>query len=238
MSEPQRFGVKLFADGADVDSILGLAGNPLIDGFTTNPTLMRKAGVDDYEGFARKVLDHITDRPVCFEVFSDDFGEMRRQAHQIASWGSNVCVKIPVTNTDGVSSAPLVADLAADGLYLNVTALLSLQQVRTITESLAASSRGIVSVFAGRVADTGRDPVPLVAEAVKVLAVNPALELLWASPREILNVRQAESVSCHIITLTSDLLNKLDWLGRDLEAVSLDTVRMFRRDAEASGYLL
>jgi transaldolase len=231
-------GVKLFADGAEVSSILDLADDPRITGFTTNPTLMRKAGVEDYEGFARKVLDHVTDRPVCFEVFSDDFAEMRRQALRIASWGTNACVKIPVTNTYGVSSTGLVTELSAEGLHLNVTALLSLDQVSAVADSLAQSPRAIVSVFAGRVADTGRDPVPLMAEAVDILSPHPGLELLWASPREILNVRQAASVGCHIITLTADLLGKLDGLDRDLGDVSLDTVRMFHRDATDSGFVL
>ncbi len=234
----QALNVKVFADGADLDSILELAGNPLISGFTTNPTLMRKAGVEDYEGFARKVLDHIVDRPVFFEVISDDFAEMKHQALRIASWGPNVSVKIPVTNTRGESSTPLIADLVADGLRVNVTALLSLDQVRVVTESLAAGPGGVVSVFAGRIADTGRDPVPLMAAAVEILSAHPHLELLWASPREVLNVRQAESVGCHIITVTADLLQKVVGLGRSLEEVSLDTVRMFHRDALDSGYLL
>ncbi len=238
MTEAGHLGVKLFADGADVSSMIELADNPRIAGFTTNPTLMRKAGVDDYEGFARKVLDHITDRPVCFEVFSDDFGEMREQALRIASWGANACVKIPVTNTQGLSATRLVTELSAEGLHLNVTALLSLDQVRVVAESLAQSPQAIVSVFAGRIADTGRDPVPLMAEAVAILAPYPGLELLWASPREILNVSQAASVGCQIITLTADLLQKLDGLDRDLEDVSLDTVRMFHRDAAASGFVL
>jgi transaldolase len=238
VTEAGHLGVKLFADGADVGSIIELADNPRVAGFTTNPTLMRKAGVDDYEGFARKVLDHVTDRPVCFEVFSDDFGEMREQALRIASWGTNVCVKIPVTNTDGDSSTELVTELTAEGLHLNVTALLSLDQVRVVAESLAQSPQAIVSVFAGRVADTGRDPVPLMAEAVEILAPYPGLELLWASPREILNVSQAASVGCQIITLTAELLQKLDGLDRELEDVSLDTVRMFHRDAAASGFVL
>ncbi len=231
-------GIRIFADGANLDDILELAHNPSIDGFTTNPTLMRKAGVEDYEGFARKVLDHITDRTVCFEVFSDDFGEMRRQAHRIASWASNVCVKIPVTNTHGVSSAPLVSELTAEGLRLNVTALLTLDQVRSIAASLENGPGAIVSLFAGRIADTGRDAVAVAAEAVEILASDPGLELLWASPREIVNVIQAASVGCHIITLTADLLPKLAGLGRDLEEVSLETVQMFHRDASASGYLL
>jgi transaldolase len=238
VADRQELGVKIFADGADLNSIVELASNPLIAGFTTNPTLMRKAGVDDYEGFARKVLDHVVDRPVCFEVFSDDFAAMLKQAHKIASWADNVCVKIPVTNTDGVSSTPLVAELTAEGFHLNVTALLSLEQVSAIAESLTGSSGAIVSVFAGRVADTGRDPVPLMADAVEILAPHPSLELLWASPRELLNVSQAASIGCHIITVTPDLLQKLDGLGRSLEEVSLDTVRMFHRDAAASGYRL
>ena len=238
MAEREGPSIKIFADGADLNSILDLAADPRIAGFTTNPTLMRKAGVDDYEGFARKVLDHVTDRPVCFEVFSDDFDAMRRQAHRIASWGDNVCVKIPVTNTHGLSSTPLVAELTAEGLRLNVTALLSLAQVGAVAESLAGSSGAIVSVFAGRIADTGRDPVPLMAEAVGILAAHPSLELLWASPRELLNVVQAQSIGCHIITLTPELLLKLGGLDRDLEDVSLDTVRMFHRDAAASGFLL
>jgi transaldolase len=238
VAEAKRLGVKVFADGANLSNMLVLAENPLISGFTTNPTLMRRAGVDDYVDFARKVLDHITDRPVSFEVFSDDFDEMKDQAHRIASWGDNVCVKIPVTDTHGVSSTPLIADLTADGLHLNVTAILSLDQVRNVAAALAASPGAVVSVFAGRIADTGRDPVPLMASAVEILAAYPTLELLWASPREILNVTQAESIGCHIITVTSELLEKLSGLGRSLEEVSLDTVRMFHSDAAASGYLL
>jgi transaldolase len=238
MVEGTGLGVKVFADGADLAHILELAKDVRIAGFTTNPTLMRKAGVEDFEGFARKVLDHVTDRPVCFEVISDDFGEMRGQARRIASWGSNAWVKIPVTNTRAESSAPLIADLTADGLQLNVTALLTLDQVGTVAASLASSRGAIVSVFAGRIADTGRDPVPLMAGAVEMLAPYPSLELLWASPREVFNVVQAASVGCHIITLTPDLLAKVSGLDRSLAEVSLDTVRMFALDAAASGYLL
>jgi transaldolase len=230
--------IKVFADGADLEGILQLAADPSIAGFTTNPTLMRKSGVDDYEGFARKVLDHVTDRPVSFEVCTDDFEEMRRQAHRISSWGPNVYVKIPVTDTSGVSSAPLVSDLSADGLHLNVTGILTLAQVRAVGESLQHSRGAVVSVFAGRIADTGRDPVPLMAAAVELLRAYPSLALLWASPREVLNVCQADSIGCDIITVTHDLLKKLDGLGRSLEAVSLDTVRMFHSDAAAAGYLL
>jgi transaldolase len=231
-------GTKIFADGADLEGILELAKDPRISGFTTNPTLMRQSGVTDYEGFARKVLESVTELPVSFEVFSDEFDEMRRQARLIAGWGQNVYVKIPVTNTRGESAAPLIRDLTADGLALNVTAILSLDQVQTVTKALAGTRAAVVSVFAGRVADTGRDPVPLMASALELLAADPAQELLWASPREILNLRQAEAIGCHIITITHELLRKLSGLDRDLEDFSLDTVRMFYRDAEASGFLL
>jgi len=230
--------VKIFADGADLNGILELAADPRIEGFTTNPTLMRRAGVDDYEGFAHKVLDHVGGRPVSFEVFSDDFDEMREQAHRIARWGGNVYVKIPVTDTSGHSSAAVVKDLAADGIQLNVTGILALDQVRTAAEALEASRASIVSVFAGRIADTGRDPVPIMDEALEILRPHPQLELLWASPREILNVCQADQIGCHIITVTHDLLPKLDGIGRSLEDVSLDTVRMFYRDALDAGYVL
>ena len=199
---------------------------------------MRKAGIEDYEGFARKVLDHVRDRPISFEVCADDFDDMRRQAHRLSSWGRNVYVKIPVTNTEGVSTSPLVADLTADGVHLNVTGILTLAQVREVAEPLSESPGALVSVFAGRIADTGRDPIPLMAAAVELLRSYPKLELLWASPREVLNVCQAESVGCHIITVTHDLFKKLDGLGRSLEEVSLDTVRMFYRDAADAGYLL
>ena len=230
--------IKIFADGADIDDILALCQDPRISGFTTNPTLMRKAGVVEYQGFARKVLDHVTDLPVCFEVFSDDVDEMRRQAHLIDSWGANVYVKIPVTNTAGESTAPLVEDLSRDGLRLNVTAMLSLVQVETVAPALTESRGAILSVFAGRIADTGRDPVPLMVSALQVSERYPAVELLWASPREVLNLRQAESIGCDIITMTRDLLAKISGLDRDLDAVSLETVRMFHDDAAASGYVL
>jgi transaldolase len=232
------YGVKIFADGANFETICTLSRDPLIAGFTTNPTLMRKSGVDDYEGFARKVLEHVPDHPISFEVFSDDFDEMRLQAEAIASWGPNVFVKIPVTNTKGESSTSLIRDLCAIGLKLNVTAILSLRQVRAVVDALDTSPGAIVSVFAGRIADAGRDPVPLMAAAVDIVKHNPALELLWASPREVLNVVQASQVGCHIITVTHDLLIKLPSLGRDLEDVSLDTVRMFHDDARQAGYLL
>lgn len=230
--------IKIFADGADLDGIIELASDPQISGFTTNPTLMRKSGITDYEGFARKVLETVTELPISFEVFSDDVEEMRRQARLIAGWGKNVYVKIPVTNTKGESTAPLVRELTSEGLALNVTALLSLDQVRTVTDSLEGTKAAIVSVFAGRIADTGRDPVPLMTAALDVVGAHPSQELLWASPREILNLRQAEEIGCHIITITHDLLQKISVLDRDLEELSLDTVRMFYRDAQASGFVL
>jgi transaldolase len=230
--------IKVFADGANLEVILELAQSKDIAGFTTNPTLMKQSGVVDYEGFAHKVLDHVTDRPVSFEVFSDDFDEMARQARLIASWGPNVYVKIPVTNTKGESAEALIRTLATEGLALNVTAVLSPAQVRRVADALSGSRSSIVSVFAGRVADTGRDPVPVMVESLDILSSHPGLELLWASPREILNYTQARDIGCHIITITHDLLKKLPGLGRDLEEVSLDTVRMFYRDAEASGFIL
>jgi transaldolase len=238
MSRLPSLGIKIFADGADLEGILRLADDPLISGFTTNPTLMRKAGVDDYEGFARKVLDHVTDKPISFEVFSDDFDEMRRQALLIGSWGSNVYVKIPVTNTKGESTEALVRELSVEGLRLNVTAILSLRQVGRVVRALEPTPGAVVSVFAGRIADTGRDPVPLMSAALELTHTTPDVELLWASPREVLNVRQAEAIGCDIITVTHDLLAKIAGLGRELEDVSLDTVRMFHDDAASAGYLL
>jgi transaldolase len=238
MGTAERMRIKVFADGADLAGMLALAAHPLIKGFTTNPTLMRQAGVVGYESFARQVLAQITDRPVSFEVFSDEFEEMERQALRIAGWGSNVNVKIPVTNTLGHSSAKLVRRLAEDGVQLNVTALMSLPQVRTIAEALEGGPPAIVSVFAGRIADTGRDPVPLMAAALELVRPYPNIELLWASPRELLNVVQADAIGCHIITVTHDLLKKLPSLDKDLDEFSLDTVKMFHRDAEAAGYRL
>ena len=230
--------VKIFADGANLQAILELADHPGIAGFTTNPTLMRQSGVSDYEGFARKLLEHITDRPVSFEVFADEHHEMVRQARLIASWGSNVYVKIPVTDTCGKSTAAVVRELAGSGVHLNVTALMTLAQVEAVTATLAGGPRAVISVFAGRVADTGTDPVPLMRAALEVMAPYSELELLWASPREILNVRQADDLGVHIITVTHDLLKKLPLLGRDLDAFSLETVRMFHNDAMTAGYLL
>lgn len=236
MTSLNQLKVKLFADGADIDGMKEMAANPLIRGFTTNPTLMRKAGITDYRRFAMDVLKAIPDRPVSFEVFADDFPTMEAQALEIASWGPNVNVKIPVTNTRGEFSGTLVERLSSAGVALNVTALLTLDQVRRVTECLAAHTPAIVSVFAGRIADTGRDPVPLMAEAVRILSRKPKAELIWASPRELLNVFQADAIGCHIITATNDILKKLALVGKDLDAYSLETVEMFYKDAKAAGF--
>ena len=236
MSAIDRLTVKLFADGADLAGMKEMYANPLIKGFTTNPTLMRKAGVQDYKAFARQVLEAIPDRPISFEVFADEFDDMERQAQEIASWGKNVSVKIPVTNTKQQSAGPLIERLSKAGVALNVTALASLAQVRAVTERLAPQTPAIISVFAGRIADTGRDPVPLMAEAVKIMRARPKAELIWASPRELLNIFQADAVGCHIITATNDILKKLALVGKDLEEYSLETVQMFHKDAQAAGY--
>jgi transaldolase len=230
--------IKIFADGADLDAMLELAADPLVKGFTTNPTLMRRAGIADYESFARRILEKITAAPISFEVFADEFDEMERQARLIASWGSNVYVKIPVTNTRGEPATEIIKRLAGEGVSLNVTALLTLEQVRAVSDALAGGAPAFISVFAGRIADTGFDPVPLMREALAVMAPNPTQELIWASPREVLNVVQADAIGCHVITITDDLLRKLDLLGRDLADYSLDTVRMFHTDAAAAGFTL
>lgn len=236
MSSIDELRVKIFADGADFDGIMTMYANPLIKGFTTNPTLMRKAGISDYEGFARKVLAAVKDRPVSFEVFADDLDEMERQALAIASWGPNVNVKVPVTNTKGVFTGPIIQRLSQAGVALNITAVFTLAQVRDIVARLDAHTPAIVSVFAGRVADSGIDPVPLMREAVQILKAKPRAELIWASPRELLNVFQANEVGCHIITVTNDILGKLSLVGKDQNDYSLETVRMFHRDAGAAGY--
>jgi transaldolase len=230
--------VKLFADGADKAAMLELYANPLIKGFTTNPTLMRKAGITDYAAFARDILRAIPDRPISLEVFADEFPEMERQARQITTWGENVYVKIPVTNTRREAALDLICRLAHAGVKVNVTALLTLDQVRDVAAALAGGAPSCVSVFAGRVADTGRDPVPLMAAAVEMVNVYPNMELIWASPRELLNIFQADSIGCHIITATPDILKKLSLVGRDLHDYSLDTVRMFYEDAVKSGFSL
>jgi len=228
--------IKIFADGADLDAMLRLAADPRIRGFTTNPTLMRKAGIADYEAFGRRVLAAIPDRPVSLEVFADDFPTMERQARAIAGWGANAYVKIPVTDTAGTSAAPLIERLSADGIALNVTALLTLDQIRATAAALAPAAPAVVSVFAGRIADTGVDPVPMMEEALRILGERPRAELLWASPRELLNIVQADAIGCHIVTVTGDLLAKLPLLGKDLATYSRETVEMFRRDALAAGY--
>jgi transaldolase len=234
----QDLRVKLFADGADKTGMIEMARLPYVAGFTTNPTLMRKAGVVDYKAFAREVLQAIPDRPISFEVFSDEFSEMERQARLIAAWGPNVYVKIPVTNTRSEPSYGLIRRLAEAGIRLNVTAILTLEQVREVAAALAGPTPSVVSVFAGRIADTGRDPVPLMAAAVELMRPYPREELLWASPRELLNVFQADAIGCHIITATNDVLKKLALVGKDLAAYSLDTVKMFHDDAREAGYTL
>jgi transaldolase len=230
--------VKLFADGAEKNAMLELYANPRIQGFTTNPTLMRKAGINDYQGFAQEILSAIPDRPISFEVFADEFDEMERQARLIAAWGPNVYVKIPITNTGGVTCFELAHRLSQEGVKLNITAMLTLDQVAGVVEALAGGAPAAVSVFAGRIADTGRDPVALMATAVEMLRPHPQMELIWASPRELLNVFQADAIGCHIITATTDILKKLSLVGKDLAEYSLDTVKMFREDAVKSGFAL
>ncbi len=238
MTRTDNLNVKIFADGADLDGIRKLAQNPLIKGFTTNPTLMRKAGVSDYAAFAGDMLDVIGGAPVSFEVFADGFDEMEAQALEIASWGDNVYVKIPITNTRGESSVPLVGRLSAQKVQVNITAMMTLDQVRAVAEVLHEETPAVVSVFAGRIADTGVDPVPLMREAASILKSRPKAELLWASPRELLNIFHADEVGCHIITVTHDLLGKLSGVGKDLDQFSLETVEMFYRDASAAGYTI
>lgn len=233
-----KLKVQIFADGADVASTVTMARNPIIKGFTTNPTLMRKAGITDYKRFALELLAAISDRPISFEVFADDFPEMERQAREISSWGENVYVKIPITNTRSDSAIPLVQSLVQDNIKLNVTALMTLDQVRLVNDAISGGPRCYVSVFAGRIADTGRDPVPLMSSAVEILSDNPQAELVWASPREVLNIIQADQINCHVITATHDILRKLDLIGKDLGDYSLDTVKMFYEDGQAAGFKL
>ena len=230
--------IKLFADGADKQGILEMYKNPSIDGFTTNPTLMRKAGITDYVTFAKEILDEITDKPVSFEVFADEYKEMEQQALKISKWGENVYVKIPVMNTKMVPSYELIRHLSLKGVKINITAIMTLEQVRLVSESVIGGPSCFVSVFAGRIADTGVDPVPLMRQALKILKIAPNAELLWASPREVLNVYQAESIGCHIITATNDILNKLNLKAKDLTEFSQETVQMFYQDAQASGFKL
>jgi transaldolase len=238
MKPIDKLSVRIFADGADKAGMLEMYSKPYIKGFTTNPTLMRKAGIGDYRAFAKEILAAIPDRPISFEVFSDDFAEMERQALQIADWGTNVYVKIPVTNTARTPSYELIHRLAERKVKLNVTALMTLVQVRDVVAALVPSVPSFVSVFAGRIADTGRDPVPLMAAAVELLKPNPAAELIWASPRELLNIFQADAIGCHVITVTNDILKKSSLVGFDLDEYSLDTVKMFYSDAQAAGFRL
>lgn len=228
--------IKLFSDGADLPRILAMYKNPRIKGFTTNPTLMRQAGISDYEAFGRELLKAVPDRPISLEVFADDLEGMSQQAHKIATWGPNVNVKIPVTNTKGVFTGPLIERLSASGIVLNITALLTVDQVRAVADALHPDTPAIISVFAGRIADTGMDPMPVMRESLAVMKHRPKAELLWASPREVLNVFQAEEVGTNIITATPDILKKLELTGKDLTDYSLDTVKMFYRDATAAGF--
>ena len=236
MKKIEELNVKIFADGADKEGMLEMYAKPFIKGFTTNPTLMRKAGIGDYKAFAKEVIQAIPDLPISFEVFSDEFTDMERQAMEIASWGDNVYVKIPVTNTRGQPCYELVRKLTKSCVKVNVTALMTLDQVRDVVAVLDFDTPSYVSVFAGRVADTGRDPVPMMAAAVELLNIRPKAELIWASPRELLNIFQADTIGCHVITVTNDTLKKLALVGRDLNEYSLDTVKMFFQDARGAGF--
>ena len=236
MSRLADLRVKIFADGADYDGMVKMARNPLVKGFTTNPSLMRKAGVTDYEAFAHKVLAAVPDRPVSFEVFADDFASMAEQARTIAAWGPNVNVKIPVTNTKGQSAAELIRALSSEGVVLNVTAIFTLDQVRTVADALDPATPAIVSVFAGRIADTGIDPIPHMLACKQILGSRPKAELLWASTRELLNIFHAEESGCDIVTVPNEFLSKLDLVGKDLAEYSRETVQAFYRDATAAAY--
>lgn len=236
MNHVDELNVKIFADGADKAGMLEMYAKPFIQGLTTNPTLMHKAGIRDYQGFAKEILAEIKDKPLSFEVFSDDFVEMERQAFEIASWGENVYIKIPVTNTKRETCYALIKKLTADRVKVNVTAIMTLAQVRDVVASLNPKVPSYVSIFAGRIADTGRDPIPLMMAALELLKINPAAELIWASPRELLNIVQASQMGCHIITVTHDILKKLTLLQYDLDEYSLDTVKMFYADAVAAGF--
>src|SRR6478735_9324507 len=236
MKRVDELSVKIFADGADLAGMLALYRQPYVKGFTTNPTLMRKAGITDYRGFARQVLAAIPDRPISFEVFSDEFAEMERQAREIATWGEHVYVKIPVSNTRREPAYELVRRLSHASVKVNVTAIMTLEQVQAVTDALAGGAPSNISVFAGRIADTGRDPVPHMKAALEIMKVEPNAELIWASPRELLNVFQAHEIGCHIITVTNDIHKQLSLVGKDLGDYSLETVKMFRDDAVAAGF--
>ena len=238
MSVVDSLKVKIYADGADREGMLEMYEKSYIQGFTTNPTLMRKAGIEDYESFARSILEVISDRPISFEVFADEFEEMERQALEIADWGDNVYVKIPITNTQQQSVSGLIQSLSSQGVRLNITAILALDQVQEVATAVQNGPASIVSVFAGRIADTGVDPIPIMMDALAILQSAPNAELLWASPREVLNIYQADAIGCDIITATNDLLQKLALAGKDLAEYSLETVRMFYNDAQKAGYKL
>jgi transaldolase len=228
--------VKLYADGADIAGMLAMYKKDYIRGFTTNPTLMRKAGIQNYGAFAREILGHISDRPISFEVFADELPEMEQQARVIARWAKNVYVKIPITNTRGVSTAPIIHSLSREGIPLNITAVFTEAQSQQVIDAIDPNTPAILSVFAGRIADAGLDPMPLMKRIRKMTEATPKMELLWASPREVLNVLQADEVGCHIITATNDILNKVSQFGKDLTQFSLETVQMFYNDAQASAF--
>jgi len=228
--------VKIFADGADKAGMLEMASKSFIKGLTTNPTLMKKAGIVDYKAFALEILSEIKEKPISFEVFSDDFDEMEKQALEIASWGENVYVKLPITNTKGEPIYNLISKLANKKVKLNITAIMTFEQVKNVVSNLNPLVPSYVSVFAGRIADTGRDPLPLMIDCVNALKVNPLAELIWASPRELFNIFQADQIGCQVITVTNDVLKKLDLVGKDLNDYSLDTVKMFYNDALSAGF--
>lgn len=238
MTRVEKLKVKIFADGADKEGMLEMYAKPFIKGLTTNPTLMKKAGITNYEAFAKDILTVIKNKPISFEVFSDDLTEMKRQALKIASWGENVYVKIPITNTQKVATYSLVNELAKEGVKLNITAIMTLEQVENVVANLQQNVASYVSVFAGRIADTGVDPVPLMKKSVEILSSNTAAELIWASPRELLNIFQADEIGCQVITVTNDILKKLSLVNYDLSEYSLDTVKMFYNDASNAGFQL
>jgi len=238
MPSVSQLKVKIFADGADKAGMLEMYKKPFVKGFTTNPTLMRKAGVTDYEAAAKEMLAAIPDRSISFEVFADDFSEMERQARRITTWGKHVSVKIPITNTKKESAIPLVRKLSQDGIALNVTAMFTLEQVQDVVDAVKGGAPCFVSVFAGRIADTGVDPVPIMAESVKRLSAAPNTELIWASPRELLNIFQADEIGCQVITVTNDIIKKLSLVGKDMNEYSLETVKMFYDDGKAAAYKL
>ncbi len=238
MIEISKLKVKIFADGADKNGMIEMYNKPFIKGLTTNPTLMKKAGITNYEYFAKDILQIITDKPLSFEVFSDDFDEMKRQALKIATWGDNVYVKIPITNTQRISAKNLIKDLSDSGVKLNVTAMMTLNQVQDVVNSLNPEVSSYVSVFAGRIADTGVDPLPLMKSVVEITKQKPKAEVIWASPRELLNIFHADQIGCQIITVTNDILKKLELVGYDLDEYSLDTVKMFYNDAKTAGFTI